>query len=62
MQRKHSKEHKLQSQFRMPPLLPHDQPDNAARKPAPVKKCPTNKTFRNSNGAKARQAKKTKYK
>lgn len=46
MQRKHSKEHKLQSQFRIPPLFPHGQPDNVARKPiarAPVKKCPTTK-------------------
>lgn len=43
MERKHSREHKLPSQFRMPPLLPHGQPDNAARKPTPVKKCPTTK-------------------
>lgn len=46
MERKHSKEHKLQSQFRMPPLLPHGQPDNVSKKPtarAPFKNCPTTK-------------------
>lgn len=44
MQRKHSKDLKLQSQNRIPPLLLNGQPDNIIRKStsrAPLKKSPT---------------------